>query len=79
MDTNDKKNLRIANHLRNQWGINNINSGAKYKSTTEKKNFIAKKIQHKADQIVDKHYIKQKNKPPLHKLRRMQLKNYLLL
>ena len=65
MDTNDKKNLRIANHLRNQWGINNINSGAKYKSTTEKKNFIAKKIQHKADQIVDKHYIKQKNKPPL--------------
>ena len=65
MDTKDKQDLRIANHLRNQWGINNINSGAKYKSTTEKKNFIAKKIQHKADQTVDKHYIKQKNKPPL--------------
>ena len=64
MDTNDKKNLRIANHLRNQWGINNINSGAKYKSTSEKKNFIAKQTKHSADQIVDKHYIKQKNKPP---------------
>ena len=62
MDTN--KDLRIANHLRNQWGINNINSGAKYKSTTGKKNFIAKKIQHKADQIVDRHYKTQKNKPP---------------
>ena len=65
MDTKDKKDLRIANHLRNQWGINNINSGAKYKSTSEKKNFIANQIKHKADQIVDKHYTKQKNKPPL--------------
>jgi|GEM_PF-3638451 len=65
MDTKDKQDLRIANHLRNQWGINNINSGAKYKSTTEKKNFIAKQTEHSADKIVDKHYIKQKNKPPL--------------
>ena len=64
METKDKKDLRIANHLRNQWGINNINSGAKYKSASEKKNFIAKQTKHSADQIVDKHYIKQKNKPP---------------
>jgi len=64
MDTNDNKDLRIANHLRNQWGINNINSGAKYKSTTEKKNFIAKQTKHSADKIVNKHYINQKNKPP---------------
>ena len=64
MNNDDKKKLRIANHLRNQWGINNINSGAKYKSTTEKKNFIAKQIKNKADQIVDKHYQKNKNKSP---------------
>ena len=65
MDTKDKQDLRIANHLRNQWGINNINSGAKYKSTSEKKNFIAKQTKNSADQIVDRHYKTQKNKPPL--------------
>ena len=48
MDTKDKKDLRIANHLRNQWDINNINSGAKYKSASEKKNFIAKQTKHSA-------------------------------
>ena len=65
MDIKDKKDLRVANHLRNQWGINNINEGAKYKSTSEKKNFIANQIKQKADQIVDKHYQQNKNKPPL--------------
>ena len=35
MDTKEKKELRIANHLRNQWGINNINEGEKYKKKND--------------------------------------------